>query len=258
MSPRLPLREVRVVLGDGTRALIRPVRPDDKERLQTGLARLSRRSRYLRFHTEVDGLTDEQLRYLTEVDQRDHAAWAALDEDRPEVPGIGVARYVRLPDEPAVAEAAITVADRYQGRGLGTVLLGILARHAQDNGIELFRNHVLAENETMIALLEQMGATRQVDAPGVYRLDMPLPEDPDEIPEAAVGRLLRAAAGDRLRLVLSKVIPIRLPDSDADGPRDRPADRHRPPAGELEPMLRDWFDRSEEAADDDLGGTVGG
>lgn len=253
MNPRLPLREVRVVLRDGTRALVRPVRPEDKERLEAGLARLSRRSRYLRFHAEIEELTDEQLRYLTEVDQRDHAAWAALDEERPEIPGMGVARYIRLPEEPTVAEAAITVADDYQGRGLGTVLLGILGRHAHDNGIEVFRSYVLAENETMITLLEQLGAARELETPGVYRLDMSLPGDADEIPETTVGRLLRAAAGDRLRLVLSTLVPIRLPGGDEEGGRHRPTRGGRSAGAEAEPMLRDWFEHSDGAVGGDTG-----
>ena len=137
---------LEVQLRDGSRALLRPIRPEDRQRLVEGFALLSPRSRYLRFHDDVQHLTDEQLRCLTEVDHRGHAAWVALDPAHPGVPGMGIARYIRLSHAPTVAEFAITVVDHYQGRGLGTLLLAVLAEAARANGIDVFRNYVLADN----------------------------------------------------------------------------------------------------------------
>lgn len=161
----------------------------------------------------VDALSPEHLRYLTEVDGRDHVAWAALDEERPGLPGMGVARYARLPDEPEVAEAAITVVDAYQGRGLGTVLLGVLAGTARDHRITTFCNYVLADNEAMIRLLDELGAELVPEEKGVHRLDLPIPEDPDDVSDTPVGRTLRAAAAGRLRMLVSAITPVRLPTS---------------------------------------------
>lgn len=172
---------MRVELRDGTPAIIRPIQPGDKARLQQGLHRLSPRSRYLRFHTGVSTLTGEQLRYLTEVDGRDHVAWVALNPDAPDEPGMGVGRYVRLPDEPEVAEAAVTVADHYQGRGLGTLLLALVARSAVENGIATLRHYVLAENQSMLGILADLPATRVPEGGGVDRVDVALPADPDQI-----------------------------------------------------------------------------
>lgn len=194
---------MRVQLRDGTPAVIRPIEPGDKQRLQAGLRLLSPRSRYLRFHAGVGQLTDEQLRYLTEVDGRDHVAWVALNPDEPDEPGMGVGRYVRLRDEPDVAEAAVTVADRYQGRGLGTLLLGMVARSAVENGIRTLRHHVLAENESMLGLLADLPATCSEEGQGVYRVDVSLPADPDDLPGPRARGVLRASAGSRL--------PVRLP-----------------------------------------------
>lgn len=196
MSEERLLEELR----DGTRVVLRPIVPEDRERLAEGLRRLSARSRRLRFHGAVGELSDEQLRYLTEVDQVDHVAWVALDRDHPESPGIGVARFVRVPEEPHVAEAAITVADEYQGRGAGTLLLGLLAGVARRNGVTVFRNYVMADNDAMLQLFEELGGEREVEAPGVYRVDLGLPGPDEDLPDSPAGRAFFAAARRELEI----------------------------------------------------------
>lgn len=198
---------IRVELRDGTPAVVRPIEPEDKRRLQEGLRLLSPHSRYLRFHSGVERLTQAQLGYLTEVDGRDHVAWVALNPDEPDEPGMGVARYVRLPEEPDVAEAAVTVADRYQGRGLGTLLLNQLSRSAVENGVRTLRSYVLAENEPMLGLFDQLGATRTQEDPGLFRMDMPRPTDPEDLTDSAAMRVLRTLAGKRL-----PALRLALPD----------------------------------------------
>ena len=195
--------QFEVELRDGTRAIIRPIRPEDRDRLREGLSRLSPESRYLRFHTPVVELTDEQLTYLTEIDYRDHMAWVALDPYEPDEPGMGVARYVRLEEDPTAAEAAITVADRYQGRGLGSVLLGILARSAREQGIHTFRSYVLEENTAMLRIFERLGATQVPPregevGEGVIRIDLPLPEQAEGVEDSVIRRVLRYAASREL------------------------------------------------------------
>jgi GNAT superfamily N-acetyltransferase len=193
VSDELQHREV--VLRDGTRALIRPIRPDDKERLIAGLAELSPESRYMRFHAAVTTLTESQLRHLTEIDYHDHMAFVALNLDAPEEAGMAVARYVRLKSDPTIAEAAITVLDRYQGRGLGTLLLKELSAHALERGIRTFRNYVLATNAAMLDIFDELGGRRTYDTAGVYQVDVPLDEEPVELPERSTPeRVLREAA----------------------------------------------------------------
>jgi GNAT superfamily N-acetyltransferase len=188
----LPVAPIPLTLRDGSSALIRPIRPDDKVRLERGLDLLSPRSRFLNFHMEVERLDDEQLRYVTEIDHRDHVAWIVLDGEDPDAPGMGLGRYVRLRHAPEVAEAAITVLDPYQGRGLGTMLLAILTRTARANGITTFRNYVLADNEVMLELFDQLGASRQAMTPEVYEVDFELPEELSELPDTPAGRAMRA------------------------------------------------------------------
>lgn len=224
------MRARTVTLRDGTRALLRPIRPDDKERLRHGLELLSPRSRYLRFHSPIVRFTDTQLAYLTEVDQHDHVAWVALDPRVRGEPGMGVARFVRLPEEPSVAEAAVTVIDRYQGLGLGSALFGVLVDSAAANGIAALRNYVLDDNRPMLAVLDELGARRTPAERGVWQVDVPVSTgDPETGP---AGRLLREVARGRLELgwhtaldwLHRRLVEGEQPDGDPPGDDTGPVD----------------------------------
>jgi GNAT superfamily N-acetyltransferase len=124
---------VTAVLADGSQVQLRPVTPDDKPLLADGFNRLSPRARYLRFLAPADRLSASQLAYLSEVDHRHHVAWGVLD-------------------------VAVTVLDAYQRRGIGRLLLEVLAVTARARGIGTFHFDVLAENEAMLALLASLGS----------------------------------------------------------------------------------------------------
>jgi RimJ/RimL family protein N-acetyltransferase len=194
-SPGLFPGPVAVVLRDGTAVLIRPIGPQDMDRLRRGFERLSEESKTRRFLSPVPELTEEQLRYLTEIDGVSHFAWGALLADDPDQ-GIGVARYVRLEDQPDVAEAAVTIVDEYQRRGLGTVLLALLAARAFAVGVRSFRAYVQEENAPMRDLLVDLGARAHFDSPGLLSVDVPL--DTGTMPDAAATRILRAVASRAL------------------------------------------------------------
>lgn len=114
------------------------------------------------------------LTYLTELDYFRHFAWGALALDSPGQPGIGVARYISSEDNPEVAEAAITVIDAFQRRGLGTILLQALAASGHVNGIVRFRSYVSTENFPMVSILKALGSATSVDSPGVLVSDLEL------------------------------------------------------------------------------------
>jgi len=187
-------RTTEVVLRDGTRVRLRPILPKDKALLVEGFRRLSPESRYRRFMAPIQELTEDQLRYLTEIDYVDHFAWVALDLDQPAHPGMGVARYVRIPQEPDVAEAAVTVIDDYQGRGLGTLLLEALGAVAMENGIRRFRGYALEDNRAIREVLEAMGATTTHDSPGLLRIEVDLPARAEEVKGSPLGEVLRIVA----------------------------------------------------------------
>jgi GNAT superfamily N-acetyltransferase len=155
--------EIRLIFEpkDGsTPVTIRPIRPEDREELRSGFRKLSPLSRYQRFFTDIHELSEEQLDYLTLVDGVNHVALVASvpTADLSLEKGLGVARFVRLPDEPDVAEVAITVVDEAQHKGIGTALLHALTIAARKAGIHRFRMQVLSINDSMIGLLLHNGA----------------------------------------------------------------------------------------------------
>jgi RimJ/RimL family protein N-acetyltransferase len=223
---------IETTLRDGTRVRIRQVSPGDRAEFVESFDKLSTRSRYLRFHTAMEELSDAQLDYLTQVDQVDHVAWVAIDLDDPDRPGIGVARFVRLDDEPHVAEAAVTVLDAYQGRGLGTLLLRVLADAARARDIDVFRAYVLGENRPMLSVLDRLGPTSRARQDGVYQIDVDLgPAEVDaRVPAAAPDRtrspaeeVFRAVTGKHLPAMRTTAPPVWMPaddDTDGDGRRN--------------------------------------
>lgn len=150
---------------------MRPIRADDKTALAEGLGRLSAESRYKRFLRPVTRLNERELAYLTEVDYTDHFAWVALDPQGGH--GYGVARYVRDPKDPEIAEAAVAVVDDMQGKGLGTILMRLLVATARENEITTFRSWVLGDNREVLGPLERLGARRTPDQ-GVLRVEVDL------------------------------------------------------------------------------------
>lgn len=186
-------RTSEIRLPDGLLVRLRPIVPEDKEELARGYAQLSQESRFRRFLAPPGHLTPEMLAYLTEVDYRDHFALVALAVEEPGGPGIGVARYVRLADDPQTAEAAVTVLDAYQGRGVATVLMQALAVTAMENGVHRFCGYALAANP-ILDMAHAAGADVQPDAPGTVRLVVELPSDTTQFRASPLYQIFRAMA----------------------------------------------------------------
>lgn len=193
-----PFREEHA-LADGTRVTLRFIQPDDASGLRQSFARLSSRSRYQRFLGGMPELTDEMVAYLTQVDGQDHVAVVATTDslDSKSEIGLGVARFVRLAGEPEVAEAAVTVVDDVQGKGLGRLLLTALTTLAVERGVRAFRGEVLVENTRMCHILGEVGAAMRVVDGDTMVFDVPLHEPAEAVAKQAshpLRRLLRAAA----------------------------------------------------------------
>jgi acetyltransferase len=134
-----------------------------------GFENLSETARYQRFFTPVSRLSSSQLRYLTNLDHVNHFAWGAETLDGE---GVAIARYVRTADD--LAEAAFTIADDYQGLGLGSFLLRALAAVASDNGIARLEMTMLADNLAMARLARSAGAEFDPPTSGTVRAELEL------------------------------------------------------------------------------------
>jgi RimJ/RimL family protein N-acetyltransferase len=151
------MRGVIERLPDGAPVVIRPIRPDDKGMLSDGLRRLSLQSVQRRFLTPKRSFSRAELRYLTEVDGRDHVALVAENPcTDPSRRLIAVARFVRHRDAPDAAEVAVTVADEWQGRGLGSVLGAHLSHLARNRGIRRFTATMASENTPAHRLMAKL------------------------------------------------------------------------------------------------------
>jgi RimJ/RimL family protein N-acetyltransferase len=142
-----------VTLADGARILIRPIERDDARQLNAGFEHLSEVSRYRRFLTSIDHLSKRQLAFLTDVDHEAREALVAIDAASGEV--VGVARFIRGPEDPTQAEVAVIVVDPWQHRGIGGALTERLAARARRAGVERCTARMLIGNHAGRRLLER-------------------------------------------------------------------------------------------------------
>src|SRR5215831_725081 len=183
--PRSAVEGKRVVLRDGSKVVIRQVQPADAPLLADGFARLSDKSRRMRFLARKDQLSAAELRYFTDIDHHDHEALGALDQA--DGRGVGVARYIRDAEDPHAAEIAVTIVDHWQGRGLGTELLARLSGRARSEGICRFTALVADDNVAMARLLQKMNANLAGRSPGTVEYEMTLMPPGKSMTTAAAG-----------------------------------------------------------------------
>ena len=154
-----PHRNGDVVLRDGSTVRVRAMQPDDDKGLLGLLTSLSEESRWLRFFSPTKGaaLAAEAHRETN----LDHTFWL-LALSGPEERVVGHAFYAGLDEHRA--EVAFTIANDFQGRGLGTILLGQLAEVAEANGIQMFEAEVVAANHAMLHVFRESGFPIEVSA----------------------------------------------------------------------------------------------
>jgi GNAT superfamily N-acetyltransferase len=144
-----------VMLRDGTRVRMRPIRSDDAPRLVALYDHLGRDTRYQRFFSVARRLPPDWASFLANVDYRSRSALVVESPDDADTL-IAVARYEPTA-EVGTVEVAFVVQDAWQGRGLGTILFGELLAVAAVNGIAGFRAWVLADNRRMLDLIARLG-----------------------------------------------------------------------------------------------------
>jgi RimJ/RimL family protein N-acetyltransferase/predicted CoA-binding protein len=175
------------VLSDGATVHVRPIRPDDAERLVAFHSRQSAESIYFRYFSSHPRLSDREVAYFTQVDHHDRVAFVALLGDEL----IAVARYEPT-GRPGQAEVAFFVDDRHHGRGLATLLLEYLVVAAREAGYDTLTATVLPGNNAMLTTFRRAGfETTSTWDGGVVEVAIDL--EPTEREAAAIAERERRA-----------------------------------------------------------------
>ncbi len=165
--PQGQVDEGQVILRDGTTAELRPSREEDRERLIAFLETVSRESRVRRFFGEVSPESGAE-HMLRAHDPAQAVSLLVLTGGPREPRVIAHGEYVRDSQNPERAEVAFLVDDRYQGKGLGTLLLERLALLAVRQGIRRFYGPTEASNVQMRELFRTSGFPVEEDRGGGY------------------------------------------------------------------------------------------
>jgi RimJ/RimL family protein N-acetyltransferase len=134
---------------------IRALRPQDRDEMLAAVARTSTRSLYRRFFAVRRHFSEAETSFFLHVDFVNHVALISVVEEdgKPVIAGGG--RYIIVDSEQA--EVAFAVVDKYQGQGIGTVLMRHLSSLARESGLKEFVAEVLPENTAMLKVFEKSG-----------------------------------------------------------------------------------------------------
>ncbi len=162
-------------LDDGHPVLVRPIRPEDRERERRFIERLSPEARRFRFMGEMRTPSPALLDQLVDIDYEDRMAFIALAHDDGELREVGVSRYAAS-DEKGRCECAVTVADDWQHRGLAVRLMRHLIGVARQHGFKQMFSMDSGDNQPMRELARFLGFHCRTD-PGdatqvIYTLDL--------------------------------------------------------------------------------------
>lgn len=143
--------EADVLLKDGRVAQLRPIQPDDADKLIAFYGRVSDESKYYRFFAPYPELSPRDVERFTTVDLDRRVAFVVTLHDEM----IGIGRYDAVSE--TAAEVAFLVEDAHQGRGVGQLLLEHLAQAGRERGIQRFTADVLPSNTRMLQVFREMG-----------------------------------------------------------------------------------------------------
>ena len=144
----------RLPAGDWVK--IRPIRPEDAAMEQSFVQALSSETLHSRFQSSLRSLTPAMLARFTQIDYDREMALVAVREEANDEREIAVVRYITLPDGRS-CEYAIVIADAWQGRGLGRLLMNAIIETARSRGLEKMIGWVLASNTAMLRLCGELG-----------------------------------------------------------------------------------------------------
>jgi GNAT acetyltransferase-like protein len=167
-------RSFDVRLRDGRRVRIRPLVPQDRVDITRGIERVYQTTHPFHWRRTEQHDRDAELGLLAEAVQGSHRGWGAIALDEPGRPGIGVARFIRTPDDPWHARVAIGIVADYDGVELGRVLLQTLLVGAAEAGLRTLLADVSPANAVALKLFKAAGADAVESAGDAVRLAIPV------------------------------------------------------------------------------------
>jgi len=164
--------QTKAFTKDGSLISIRPIRSDDEALLLDLFNRLSKDTISFRFLADLKSLPGEWLHYFTRIDYAQDVAMVAVKEIESRERILGVCRVMRKPGSTR-GEIAVVVADNWQGKGIGKILLQRSIRISKELGIRVVWGIVSSENKRFLAMAEKLGFSSKLDAEaGLYEIEM--------------------------------------------------------------------------------------
>lgn len=159
-------------LDNGLEIYVRLLRKTDKEALQEGFSKLSNTTKRFRFLSTPQKLSNQELQYLTNIDNKNHLAVCAYIKQNDKEIGVGVARYIRLLKNSNKAEIAITIVDEYQKIGIGKILIEEIIKHAKENKISTFEANAFYFNNTILGIINNYNYKITSTEEGVLKIEI--------------------------------------------------------------------------------------
>jgi GNAT superfamily N-acetyltransferase len=157
MNTSTPFPNKAYVIGNGSPYLIRPIQPNDRERIIGLFNHLSPESRYFRFAHAISKLPDDFLDDILHLDYKKEMALVAVIQTESESEEIiGISRYITLPKQ-SICEFSLSVSDSHVTHGIGTHLMLDLIQYAKENGLQEMLGYVLSNNAKMLHLVSDLG-----------------------------------------------------------------------------------------------------
>jgi RimJ/RimL family protein N-acetyltransferase len=146
--------ERHIVLGDGWRIFVRPLKPDDDGLIRDLLVHVSKEDLRLRFFDSIKEFSPQFIARLTHLDYARAMAFIAIDEA-----SNGTLGVVRLhADEIREAgEYAILLRSDLKGRGLGWSMMQLIIEYAKSEGLKRIEGQILQENTVMLKMCREFG-----------------------------------------------------------------------------------------------------
>jgi RimJ/RimL family protein N-acetyltransferase len=162
IEPAIDLKWQRhLVLGDGWRIFVRPIRPDDEPLMRDLLAHVSKQDLRFRFFDSIKEFSHQFLARLTDIDGVRAMAFVAIDEASSEMLGV-VRLHADLIHE--AGEYAILLRSDLKGRGLGWALMQLMIEYAKSEGLSRIDGQILQENSVMLKMCRELGFKVKTDA----------------------------------------------------------------------------------------------